>query len=118
MKIRAISAVLLAAGAIAACGGGSSGGGGPPPGGSSGPRNVHISWFANHEKGVNSAGGGYTVSITGKAPVNLPSAQTSYDIVLSPGSYVVTVQAFATLDPLGGAGGSTSAASTVNVTVP
>jgi hypothetical protein len=118
MRIRPIVLALLAAGALAACGGGSSGGGGPAPGGSSGPRNVHITWFANHEKGVNSAGGGYRVSITGQAPVNLPSAQTSYDIVLSPGSYVVTVQAFALLDAQGGATGSISTASTTNVTVP
>ncbi len=120
MKIRLGVIALIAAGCLAACGGGG-GGGGPstPPG----PRQVQISWAANHEKGVNSAGGGYTVSITGQPPINVPwvtgpTAPTSTSLILQQGTYTITVTAYAALDAQGGATGSTSAPAQQTIAVP
>jgi hypothetical protein len=120
MKAGLRTAVLIA-GCVAGCGGGGGGGGSNAP---PGPRSVIISWVPNHEKGVNSAGGGYRVSITGQPPITLPytsgpAAPTSTAITLPQGTYTVTVTAFAALDPLGGMTGSVSAPSqAVNVNVP
>ena len=91
------------------------------------PRTSHsvtLSWAPNHEKGVNSLGGGYRVSITGQAPIIVPytsgpTAPTSTATTLQTGIYSVTVVAFAKLDAQGGAGGSMSAPSqTLTVVVP
>lgn len=113
MKIRPSITVLIAAGCLAACGGG---GGSSGPSTPPGPRQVQISWAPNHESGVNSAGGGYTVSITGQAPITVPwtsgpTAPTSTTLILQAGTYTVTVAAFAALDAQGGNGGSVSAPS-------
>ena len=126
MKIRFAAVVVIASAHLASCGGGGGGGGGggPTPGSPPGPRNVTISWATNHEKGVNSAGGGYKVSITGQPTITVPwvsgtTAPTSTQpILLQPGTYTVTVTAFAALDAQGGLTGSVSAPSqslTVNV---
>jgi hypothetical protein len=112
------AAVFLAAG-LSACGGG--GGESPPP-----PVTTHsvtLAWQQNRESGVNRAGGGYEVSISGQptiiVPYNAgPAAPTSTIVLLNSGSYTVTVRAFAALDPQGGNTGSLSAPSqplTVNV---
>jgi len=85
---------------------------------------VTIAWTANHEAGVNRAGGGYQVSITGQPTIDVPyasgpSAPTSTVAHLPTGSYSVTVKAYAALDPQGGATGNSSAASQpVPITVP
>jgi len=85
---------------------------------------VTISWAANRESGVNSAGGGYKVAITGQPVIDVPFASgtatpTSTVTTLAPGSYSVTVKAYAALDAQGGSSGSTSVASqSVPITVP
>lgn len=106
--------VLLAAG-LSACGGGGSS---SPP-----ARAVALAWQANRESGVNRAGGGYQVSISGQPTTDVPytsgsAAPTSTTVMLQPGSYTVTVRAYAALDSQGGNAGSLSAPSqslTVNV---
>jgi multidrug efflux pump subunit AcrA (membrane-fusion protein) len=88
--------------------------------------NVTLSWAANRESGVNSAGGGYTVSISGQsAPVNVPyvsgaaAAPTLKVVSLYTGTYTATVKAYAALDANGGSTGSTSASSVaMTITVP
>jgi hypothetical protein len=120
MRLGPGTAALITAGCIAGCGGGGGGGSSAPPG----PRNVSISWAPNHEKGVNGAGGGYQLSITGQPPITLPytsglAAPTSTTITLPQGTYAVTVTAFAALDAQGGSTGSVSAPSqAVIVNVP
>jgi hypothetical protein len=117
MKIRLGAVVLIALAHLAGCGGG--GGSNPPPG----PHTVALAWAPNHEKGVNSTGGGYHVSISGQATINVPyasgpTAPTSTVTTLQTGTYTVTVTAFAALDAQGGGAGSVSAPSqslTVNV---
>ncbi len=108
------AAAVLAVG-LSACGGG---GGSSPP-----ARAVALAWQANHESGVNRAGGGYRVSISGQPTVDVPwtsgsAAPTSTTVLLQPGNYTVTVLAYAALDAQGGVTGSVSAPSqsiTVNV---
>ncbi len=85
---------------------------------------VTLTWAANHESGVNQAGGGYRIAISGLAPIDVPyvsgpSAPTTKDVTLSTGSYTVTVSAYAALDAQGGATGSVSAPSqAIAVNVP
>jgi len=108
-----LTLVVLAVG-LSACGGGGS----SPP-----PRSVALAWAANHESGVNRAGGGYQVSISGQPTIDVPytsgpAAPTSTTVLLQPASYTVTVRAYAALDSQGGNAGSLSAPSqslTVNV---
>jgi len=116
-------AVFASALFLSACGGG---------GGSSGPvatrHAVNISWTANREAAVNSAGGGYTVAVSGQSPINVPyvsglTAPTTTATTLMSGSYSVTVTAYSALNPAngttGGATGSTSLPSTTfNFSVP
>ena len=96
--------VLIAAACIAGCGGGGGGGGGPSA--PAGPPT--LVWAANHEKGVNSAGGGYQISLSGQPPIDVPwvsgpAAPTSLALTTVPKwSYTVSVRAFAALDPTGG----------------
>ena len=105
---------------IAGCGGG--GVSAPPP-----PVTTHsvaLSWLPNRDSGVNRAGGGYQVSISGQPAIIVPyasgpAAPTSTTVTLTTGTYTVTVRAFAALDAQGGNSGSLSAPSTVlNVIVP
>lgn len=106
-------AVVLAVG-LTACGGG---------GGSPSARAVTLTWEANHESGVNRAGGGYRVSISGQPTIDVPytsgpAAPTTTTVLLPRGGYTVTVRAYAALDAQGGTTGSLSAPSqslTVNV---
>ncbi len=101
---------LLLAILLSGCGGGGDG---------STPSTLHsvtISWTANRESGVNSPGGGYTVTIGGQSPIDVPyvsgaAAPTSTTVELWTGTYSVTVRAYAALDADGGSGGSTSASS-------
>ena len=80
---------------------------------------VTLTWSSNHEKGVNSPGGGYQVSISGQPAFDVPyTAPTSTTVLLDTGSYSVSVRAFAALDAQGGATGSLSAPSTITVRVP
>ena len=114
MKIRFGAVVVIASAYLAGCGGG--GGGGTPR-----PITMHavtISWAANHEKGVNSTGGGYRVTISGQAPIdvlfNAGATPTSAPpVILQTGTYNVTVTAFAALDPQGGTTRTFSAASQI-----
>jgi hypothetical protein len=116
-----VIAVLVSL-AIVACGGGGSA---PTPTPSTNHA-VTLSWSPNHEKGVNSSGGGYKVMISGKsAAIDVPyiSASgitpTSTMVTLSTGSYTATVSAYAALDVNGGATGSTSAnSSSISIVVP
>lgn len=109
---RYVSAVLLA-GLLAACGGS-----GTPT------RAVTLSWNENRESGVNEAGGGYRVSVTGQPTVDVPyvsgaAAPTTTVVQLLPGTYTVSVVAYAALDVRGGTSGSVSAPSqSITVTVP
>lgn len=67
---------------------------------------VGISWTANREANVNSAGGGYKVAISGQPVIDLPyvagpTAPTSTSTTLMPGSYSVTVTAYSALNTTG-----------------
>jgi hypothetical protein len=112
------AAVLLAAG-LSACGGGSAESSPPPVT----THSVALAWEPNRESGVNRAGGGYQVSISGQPTIIVPhtagpAAPTTTMVSLNTGSYTVTVRAFAALDPQGGNTGSLSAPSqplTLNV---
>jgi hypothetical protein len=78
---------------------------------------VTISWAQNRETGVNKAGGGYLVGINTQTPIEVPyvsgsAAPTSYTLTLQPGSYTITVVAYAALDAQGGATRSLSKPST------
>ena len=85
---------------------------------------IALSWAPNRESGVNSAGGGYEVSISGQPTMNIPfvsgpTAPTSATARLPPGTYTVTARAYARLDAQGGSTGSLSAASqSLTFTVP
>ena len=113
-NIRIIFAVFATALLISACGGG--GGSSSPPTPTS--HTVNISWAANRETAVNSAGGGYTVAISGQTPINVPyvsgvAAPTMINATLMTGSYSVAVKAYSALNPPGGTTGSTSTPSTI-----
>jgi hypothetical protein len=83
------------------------------------PATIHtvtLAWAPNHEKGVNSAGGGYQVAISGQPTIDVPftsgtTAPTSTVTTLQTGIYTVTVSAYAVLDAQGGGTGSLSAPS-------
>ncbi|MGK5087086.1 metal-dependent hydrolase [Bdellovibrionota bacterium FG-2] len=85
---------------------------------------VTFSWDQNHESGVNSAGGGYQVSLTGQPTIKVPyasgsAAPTTTTTSLLSVSYDVTVLAYAALDTMGGNSGSVSAPSqTLSLHVP
>lgn len=110
-----IASILLLSG----CGSGS---GGPQPTPTS--HKVTISWDANREAAVNSAGGGYTVAISGQAPINVPyvtgpAAPTTTTTTLMSGSYSVTVTAYSALTPpAGGSGSKSLPSSTYSFSVP
>lgn len=117
MKIRPGAVVLIVATQLAGCSGGGSSAPAVPPG----PHNVTLSWAPNHEKGVNSVGGGYHVSISTQPPtiIDVPfPAPPSITTILQTGTYTVTLTAFATLDAQGGSAGSVSAPSQLTVNVP
>lgn len=97
---------------LSACGGGG-GGSSSPPAPTPTSHTVNISWAANREAAVNSAGGGYTVAINGQPPINVPfvsgsTAPTTTTATLMTGSYSGTVTAYSALNPPGGTTGSTS----------
>ncbi len=98
---------------LCGCGGGGGGGGSSPPPVTN--HTVTLAWAPNHEKGVNSTGGGYHVSISGQPTIDVLSsgstAPTSTVTTLQTGTYTVTVTAFAALDAQGGVTGSVSAPS-------
>lgn len=117
-KIVIILFVTLISISLFGCGGGNSSAPTPTS------HTVDISWAANREAAVNSAGGGYTVAISGQSPINVPyvsgaAAPTTIAATLLTGSYTVTVTAYSALNPPGGTTGSTSAPSTaLNISVP
>ncbi len=76
-------------------------------------RTVTLAWTPSRETGVNSAGGGYQVAISGQPTIHVPftsglTAPTATVIALQTGTYTVTVSAFAALDSQGGSTGSLS----------
>lgn len=113
MRFRLLLCRLVAASLVVAvlsgCGSGD-GGSGIPPGTN---RTVTLAWAPSHETGVNSAGGGYQVAISGQPTISVPfasglTAPTSTVTTLQTGTYTVTVSAFAALDRQGGSTGSLS----------
>ena len=120
----AYSVLYLVSILLSACGGGGS----SPPAPIPTSHAVNISWAANREAAVNSAGGGYIVAISGQSPINVPyvsglAAPTTVAATLMTGSYTATVTAYSALNPTtgltGGTTGSTSAPSTaLNISVP
>lgn len=116
-KMGLILFVTLISTSLFGCGGGSSA---PTPT----SHTVNISWAANREAAVNSAGGGYTVAISGQSPINVPyvsglAAPTTIAATLMTGSYSVAVTAYSALNPPGGSTGSTSVPSAAfNFSVP
>ncbi len=77
---------------------------------------VTLSWAPNRESGVNRTGGGYQIAISGQPAIDVPyvsgpSAPTSTAARLPPGSYTVTVRAYAALDAQGASTGTLSAPS-------
>ncbi len=117
LLIAVLSTLLLFVG----CGGG---GGGTPVPVPITTHSVTLSWAPNHEAGVNSAGGGYEVSISGQPMIDVPymsgpAAPTTQTVSLKTGIYTVTVRAYAALDAQGGNTGSFSASSApITVFVP
>lgn len=115
LLILVLSALLL----IFSCGGG--GGISPPP---VSTHSVTLTWAPNRESGVNSAGGGYQVSISGRPTINVPyvsgpMAPTTTTVLLNTGTYTVTVRAYAALDAQGRSTSSFSVASApITVVVP
>lgn len=115
--IKIMFVVLASALFLSACGGGGGGSGSSsPPAPTPTSHTVNISWAANREAAVNSAGGGYTVAISGQSPINVPYvsglvAPTTSPVTLMSGSYSVTVTAYSALNPTVGTTGSTSVAS-------
>jgi len=87
-------------------------------------RLVNLSWAPNRERGVNQAGGGYRVAISGRQEIDVPfasgaAAPTSASVQLPPGSYAITVRAYAALDAQGGTSRTLSAPSApISLTVP
>ena len=120
MKKLAVLILVLSALLFVSCGGG--GGSAPPVPITS--HSVDLNWAPNHERGVNSAGGGYQVSISGQTTIDVPyvsglTTSTTTSVALNTGSYTVTVRAYAALDALGGSTGNVSAESTpITVNVP
>jgi hypothetical protein len=120
------SVYLLCSLALAACGGGGGeGGGGDDPGTQPPPesRTVTLTWDANRESGVNRPGGGYEVSIAGQPVKDVPytsgpTAPTSTTSQLPPGTYVISVRAYAGLDPQGGNNRNFSASQGFTLNVP
>ena len=126
-KPRLFLLVLLASGA-AGCG---SGDGGAASGA---PRSVTISWAANHEAAVNTAGGGYVVYYSqssgfeagapGVAAVEVPYvsgalAPTTASLQLPSGTYYFRAVAYSALGHDGSPAGAQSAASAeLQVVVP
>src|SRR4051812_12498337 len=94
-RLRDVVIVVLCVLGLAACGGGGGGGGSSPSSTSLTQVTTHtvsLAWAPNHEKGVNSVGGGYQVAITGQPTVNLPytsgpMAPTSTVTTLDTGTY-------------------------------
>src|SRR5688572_33028799 len=119
--MRRFLAGLLVAIGLAACGGG--GGGSDAPAPTPTPATVTISWNANRESGVNRAGGGYEISVTGQPARDVPyvsgsAAPTSTIFTLPTGTYTASVRAYAALDAQGGTTRTYSTASTHLVVVP
>lgn len=114
-RLARFAAIILLVAAASACGSSS-----VAPAG----RDVVLSWNPNRESGVNGAGGGYRVAITGQPTVVVPYvsgplAPTTTTVHLSPGTYTVSVAAYAALDAQGGTSGTESAPSqAITVTVP
>ena len=109
-KMRLILFVTLASTSLFGCGGGGGGGSTAPTPTS---HKVTISWAANREAAVNSAGGGYTVAISGQNPTDVPyasgvAAAPTISTNLMSGNYSVKVTAYSALNPTGGTTGSTS----------
>jgi hypothetical protein len=105
LAVAALFAVVLSS-----CGGGGDSGSSPAP---ETNHSVTLAWAPNHEKGVNSAGGGYRVAVSGQPTIDVPyisgpAAPTSAVTTLHTGIYTVTVSAFAALDAQGGSTGSRS----------
>jgi hypothetical protein len=121
MMWQRICLMMLLVIGLTACGGGVSSA--PPAPATSLTRTVTIAWTANRESGVNSAGGGYTLTVGG-VTYDIPyvsgaaAAPTSKDVSLASGSYNATLKAYAALDVSGGSTGSTSAATSLSITVP
>ena len=114
MRIRLGVVLLIAAVHLAGCSSAEDGRSSPPVPVTN--HTVTLAWAPNHEKGVNTTGGGYHVSISGQATINVPyasgtSAPASAVTTLQTGTYTVTVTAFAALDAQGGSAGSLSAPS-------
>jgi hypothetical protein len=107
-------AVFLLAGSQWGCGGSSS----------TTTRTVTLTWAQNHEAEVNKAGGGYTVEISGQAPIDVPwtsalSIPPSTTVPLPSGTYTVMVKAYSNLNRDGSRTRTSSAASSsIPVTVP
>ena len=118
MRIRLGVVLLIASAHLAGCGGAKGGGGDScPPSAAPGPHNVTLTWAPNREKGVNSTGGGYHVSISGQPTIDVTfngaTTPTSTTTILQSGCYTATVTAFAAMDAAGGLTGSVSAPSQV-----
>lgn len=120
-KLVVLILVLSASVLIVSC----SGGGGSSPPVVITSHSVNLNWAPNHESGVNKAGGGYLVSISGQPTFTVPyvsglTTSTTASVALNTGSYSVTVRAYAALDAQGSTTGtgSISAPSTITVHVP
>ena len=84
---------------LSACGGG---GGSTPPAPTPTSHVINLSWTANKEAAVNSAGGGYKVAISGQPVINVPfpyaASGPAAVATLMTGSYTVTVTAYSAMN--------------------
>lgn len=85
---------------LSACGGG---GGSAPPAPTPTSHVVNLSWTANKEAAVNSAGGGYKVAISGQPVIDVPfpyaASGPAAVATLMTGNYTVTVSAYSAMNP-------------------
>lgn len=107
---------MFMAACLSACGGGSA----SPP--APAWHDVTLSWTANHEMGVNLAGGGYIVTISGQSSVSITvpfesgvAAAPTITTSLYTGSYSASVTAYGKQN---GATVTTSAPATMTINVP
>jgi hypothetical protein len=115
LSYRFIWVALLGSALLASCGGGG-GGSSPPPAPTS--HQVTISWAANREAAVNSAGGGYKVAISGQPFIVVPyPSGTSVIATLMSGSYTATITAYSALDPSTGLPGTSTSLPSTSMTI-
>ena len=115
MKAKPILMLLATSLLLVACGGGGSDSAAPAAAPPPPPPMIRISWTANREAAVNSAGGGYKIHYSSTAGFSVPAsnvidvpfvsgtAPTSANVTLASGRYYFKVVAYSALNTSGSA---------------